>query len=557
MIENNEKLIEETNETANFIENMQRKQEYVKVASYEGKKGEVKKVVLLYSGGLDTSVMLKWIQDEYKAEVIALTIDIGQVADDLEAIKQKAIKLGASKAFVIDAKDEFANEYIAKGIKANASYQQGYHLATPIGRPLLAKLAVKLAAQEGADAIAHGCTGRGNDQVRIEGTALALNPDIKIIAPVREWSMGRLEELEYAEKNEIPVTHTKEKLYSYDENMWGISGEGGEIENPAEVPPLEKILLQNALLEKAPDKSELIELEFVKGIPVSLNGKQMNLAELILTLNKIGAKHGIGTNIHIEDRVIGIKIRDIFEAPAADIIITAHKKLEHYVSTRRENEFKEIVDQRWAYLCYDGLWYEPLMNDLNAFIDKVNQKVTGKVKIQLYKGNIQILALETPNTIFEEKLATFMVSEGLNQNASAGFIEHFTLQMKLAQRAEKTALISIGKRQNKIKLLPAIKKLHEMGYKLYATYKTHKFLKTNGLEAIAVNKISQPQLKPNLGDMLDANRFDVIINIPMEREVTQTDGSVIRKKAIEHNVPIFTTVQLAQDFVTKLQAAKV
>ena len=224
---------------------MQKTNTYTKVASYEGKKGEVKKVVLLYSGGLDTSVLLKWIQVEYKAEVIALTIDIGQTVDDLAAIKQKAIKLGAIKAFVIDAKDEFANEYIAKGIKANANYQHRYRLATPLGRPLLAKWAVKIAALEGADAIAHGCTGRGNDQIRIEGSALALNPDIKIIAPIREWSMGRLEELEYAKTHGIPVTHTKDKPYSYDENMWGISGEGGEVEDPSVIPPLEKILILN------------------------------------------------------------------------------------------------------------------------------------------------------------------------------------------------------------------------------------------------------------------------------------------------------------------------
>lgn len=536
---------------------MQKKQEYLKVASYEGKKGEVKKVVLLYSGGLDTSVLLKWIQEEYKAEVIALTIDIGQVSDDLEAIKQKALKLGAVKAYVIDAKDEFANEYISKGIKANANYQHRYRLATAIGRPLIAKWAVKIAAQEGADAIAHGCTGRGNDQIRIEGSALALNPDIKIIAPIREWSMGRLEEMEYAKEHGIPVSHTKEKPYSYDDNMWGISGEGGEIEDPATVPPLEKILILNKLPQDAPDQPEMLQLEFVKGIPVSLNGKQMKLADLILELNKIGSNHGVGTNIHIEDRVIGMKIRDVFEAPAAEIIITAHEKLEHYVCTRTENEFKATVDQKWAYLCYGALWYEPLMNDLNAFIETVNQKVTGKVTVQLYKGVAQVMALETPNTIFEEKLATFMVSEGLNQNASAGFIEHYTLAMKLAQSAEKTALISIGKRSNKIKMIPDIKKLRDMGYKLYATYKTHKFLKTNDIETILVNKISQPQLKPNLNDMLDANRFDLIINIPMEREVTQTDGSIIRKKAIEHNVPIFTSVHLAQDFISKLKAAKV
>lgn len=533
------------------------KSTYTKVASYEGKKGEVKKVVLLYSGGLDTSVMLKWIQDEYKAEVIALTIDIGQIADDLTKIKEKALKLGAVKAFVIDAKDEFANEYISKGIKANANYQHRYRLATPIGRPLLAKWAVKIAAQEGADAIAHGCTGRGNDQVRIEGTALALNPDIKIIAPVREWSMGRLEEIEYAKKHNISINHTVEKPYSYDDNMWGTSAEGGEIENPAIVPPLEKILVVNNLPEKAPNTPEMVNLEFVKGIPVALNGEQMKLSELIMKLNKIGATHGIGTNVHIEDRVIGMKIRDVFEAPAAEIIITAHEKLEHYVCTRVENEFKTIIDQKWAYMCYGAMWYDPLMNDLNAFIDNVNQKVTGKITVQLYKGVAQVMALETPNTIFEEKLATFMVSDGMNQNASAGFIELYTLPMKLAQRSEKTALVSIGKRNNKVKLLPTVKRLFDMGYKLYATYKTHKFLAAHGVESLLVNKISQPNLKPNLGELLDANRFDIVINIPMEREVTQTDGKLIRQKAIEHNVTLITSVNVAQEFVTKLQKAKV
>ena len=533
------------------------KSNYIKVSSYEGKKGEVKKVVLLYSGGLDTSVMLKWIQDEYKAEVIALTIDIGQIADDLKAIKDKAIKLGAIKAFVIDAKDEFANEYVSKGIKANANYQHRYRLATPIGRPLLAKWAVKIAAQEGADAIAHGCTGRGNDQVRIEGTALALNPDIKIIAPVREWSMGRLEELEYAKKHKIPVSHTVEKPYSYDDNMWGTSAEGGEIENPAVIPPLEKILVVNNLPEKAPDTPEMIHLEFVKGIPVSLNGKQMNLADIIMKLNKIGARHGIGTNIHIEDRIIGMKIRDVFEAPAAEIIITAHEKLEHYVCTRTENEFKALVDQKWAHMCYGGLWYEPLMDDLNAFINSVNQKVTGKITVKLYKGVAQVMSLETPNTIFDEKLATFMVSEGLNQNAAAGFIELYTLTMKLAQQSERTALISIGKRSNKIKLLPTIKNLYDMKYKLYATYKTHKFLMKNDIESILVNKISQPNLKPNLGDLLHAERFDLVINIPMERAITQTDGKIIRQKAIEHNAQLITNVLVAHEFVNKLQAAKV
>lgn len=539
---------------------MRKNTEYVKVSSYEAKKGEVKKVVLLYSGGLDTSVMIKWIRDEYKAEVIALTIDIGQIADDLEEIKKKALKLGAIKAYVIDAKDEFTEQYIAKGIKANANYQQEYRLATPLGRPLLAKWAVKIAAQEGADTIAHGCTGKGNDQVRIEGSALALNPDIKIIAPVREWGMGRDEEISYAKKHGIPVSQTVEKPYSYDDNMWGVSGEGGEIENPALIPPLEKILVVNKLVEDAPNTPETIQMEFVKGLPIALNGKHMKLADLIMALNKIGAKHGVGTNIHIEDRVVGLKIRDVFEAPAAEIIITAHKQLESYVCTRTENEFKTFVDTKWAYLCYGGLWYDPLIDDLNSFIDNVNKKVTGKVTLKLYKGSATMIALETPNTIFEEKLATFMASTAFNQNASAGFIELYTLQMRLAQRAEKTVLLSIGKRSNKISLLSEIKKLYDMHYKLYATYKTHKFLKSNGIEAIEVNKISQPQLKPNLADLLEANRFDLIINIPTgtkPKEKEKTDGQTIRENAVSNNVPLITSLSVAKDLISKLQSAKV
>jgi len=540
---------------------MQKKTEYIKVSSYEGKKGEVKKVVLLYSGGLDTSVMLKWIQDEYDAEVIALTIDIGQLTDDLEEVKKKALKLGAVKAIVIDAKDEFAQEYIAKGIKANASYQGKYHLSTPLGRPLLAKWAVKIAAQEGADTIAHGCTGKGNDQIRIEGTALSLNPDIKIIAPVREWNMGRDEEIEYAKKHKIPVRQTAAKPYSYDDNMWGVTGEGGEIENPALIPPLENILLISTLPESAPNSPEIIQLEFVKGLPVGLNGTPMKLSDLILELNKIGSKHGVGITHHIEDRVIGLKVRGVYEAPAAEIIITAHEKLEKYVSTRQENEFKEIVDEKWAYLCYGALWLEPLMDNLNAFIEKSNQKVTGKVTVKLYKGWAEVVALETPNTIFEEKLATFMASTAFNQNASAGFIELYTMQMRLAQRSEKTVLLSLGKRQDKITMMPSVKKLYQMGYKLYATYKTHKLLRKNGIDAIEVNKISQPHLKPNLSDLLDANRFDLIINIAAGKQTVtdkeKSDGQIIREKAIANGIPLITSTSVAEDVIDKLYSSKV
>jgi argininosuccinate synthase len=542
---------------------LQSKSTYVKVASYEGKKGEVKKVVLLYSGGLDTSTMLKWIQDEYKAEVIALTIDIGQQADDLEEVRQKALKLGALKAIVIDAKEEFAQEYLAKGIKANGMYQGKYYLATPLGRPLLAKWAVKIAAQEGADAIAHGCTGKGNDQIRIEGSALAMNPDIKIIAPVREWGMGRDEQLEYCKKHGIPVKQTKDKPYSYDDNMWGVSGEGGEIENPALIPPLENILQVVTLPENAPDKAEYLTIEFEKGLPVAVNNKQMQLVELIGYLNEVAAKNGIGISVIIEDRVIGLKIRNVYEAPAAETIITAHKALEGFTATARENEFKTIVDQKWAYLCYGALWFEPLMQNLNAYINEANEKVTGKVTVKMYKGVVEALAVETPNTVFDEKLATFMKSDQFNVNASPGFIEHYTLQMKLAQRRKRTVLLAIGGRDKKLKLLNDIKRLDDMGYQMYATYKTHKFLKANGLEAILVNKISTPDLKPNLADMLDAKRFDIIISIPTvtDREETvekeKTDGQIMREKAVATDTPLITNLSVAKEVIAKLAKAKV
>src|SRR3989338_8005974 len=535
---------------------MNKNKQYVKVASYEGRKGEVKKVVLLYSGGLDTSVMLKWIQDEYKAEVIALTIDIGQLTDDLNEIKKKALKLGAVKAYVIDAKDEFAEEYIAKGIKANASYQGNYHLSTPVGRPLLAKWAVKIAAQEGADSIAHGCTGKGNDQVRIEGTALALNPDIKIIAPVREWSMGRDEEWKYAKQHNIPVKQTADKLYSADDNMWGVTSECGEVENPALIPPLEKILQTCVTPEKASSKPEIVELEFIKGIPVAVNGKQMKLSDIILELNKIGAKHAVGIAHHIEDRVLGLKVRGIYEAPAAEIIITAHRDLEKYVSTRTENEFKQIVDTKWAYMCYGALWLDPLMDDLNAFIDRMNEKVTGTVKVRLFKGRAEAVALDTPNTIFEEKLATFFTVSSFNQNASSGFIELYTFQMRLAQRSEKTVLLSFGQRSNKVKLLPVAKALNQMKYKIYATYKTHKFLKVRRIEAILVNKISNRHLKPNLFDLLQSNRFDLIINIPTTKDSTSkeiTDGQVIREYALKKKTLLITDIEVAKKLIAQLQ----
>lgn len=415
---------------------MQTKTTYIKASSYEAKVGEVKKVLLLYSGGLDTSVMLKWIQDEYKADVIALTLDIGQQHDDLEAVKQKALKFGAVKAFALDVKEEFANEFIAKGIKANASYQGAYHLSTPIGRAILAKKAVEIAKKEGVDAIAHGCTGKGNDQVRIEGYILTIDPKMKIIAPVREWMMDRNEEIAYAEKHGIPVPATIDFPYSVDDNMWGMTWEGGEIEEPHLIAPVEKFLTTYTLANNAPEKEELVKLTFQKGLPTALNGKKMTLSNMIAKLNNLAGKHGVGVIHLVEDRLVGVKNRGVYELPAAHVIIEAHKALEHYVSPRQLNELKETLDIKWAYLCYGALWYDPAMDAINAFNDKVNEKVTGTVTLKLYKGSVSVVAMESPFSL-DHSSFTNIGGYNFNVNASAGFIEIYSLQMKLANQAAK------------------------------------------------------------------------------------------------------------------------
>lgn len=529
--------------------------DYMKVSSYEGRKGEIRKVVLLYSGGLDTSVMLKWIQDEYNAEVIALTIDIGQQADDLNAIREKALRLGASKAYVIDAKKEFAYHYIAKGIKANARYQGDYHLATPLGRPLLAKIAVDIARQESCDCIAHGCTGKGNDQVRIEGTILTLAPEMKVIAPVREWGMGRDEELEYARKHGIPVKQTVDSPYSYDDNMWGISAEGGEIENPALVPNLPAILQICKPIEDTPHTPETIKIGFLRGVPVQLNGQDLDLPSIIASVNEVGARHGVGVSHHLEDRVVGLKVRGVYEAPAAHAIIRAHETLEKFVCTRQENEFKALVDQKWGYLCYGALWHEPLMADLNAFIDKINEKVTGVVTLKLFKGRADAVAVETPNSIFDEKLATFMKSNAFNQNASAGFTEIYTMQMRLSQETERYALVSIGGDGNKEKFAPLISELKSLGFMVFATAGTHAHLTTKGVSCVQVHKVSEESRKPNLLDLLKQNRFDLIVNVasPDNNTSEQRDGKQIRHWSVVNDVQLITDFEVLKTTLDRLR----
>lgn len=411
---------------------METETNYIKVASHEAKKGELDTCLLLYSGGLDTSVMLKWIQEEYGCNVITLTIDLWQTADNLDFIKQKALTLGAKEAIVYSAQDEFADTLLTHAIKSNADYQGGYTLSTPLGRVMISQIAVKVAKQYWCTVIAHWCTGKGNDQVRFEWYLTTLDPELKIIAPVREWSMGRQEEIQYAEFHNIPVKQKSNKPYSYDENMWGNTGEGGEIEDPSLVPPLKNILQWCKTLQHSSEHEEIIDIEFVEGIPTKLNGKSMKLSELISQCNAIWAKHGVGVFHLIEDRLVGLKVRGVYENPGASILITAHKKLEQLVSTREENELKSFLDTKWAYLTYAAKWFEPVMSHITAFIDDQNKKVTWSVQIKLYKGNIDVVALTSLYSLFDKNLATFEKNFTFNQNASAGFIEIYNLAQKTA-----------------------------------------------------------------------------------------------------------------------------
>ncbi len=407
----------------------------VTTASYEAKPGEVGRVLLLYSGGLDTSVMLKWIQDEYEAEVVALTVNLGQPGEDFEVVKGKALQLGALDCQVIDAREEFARDYVLPAIKANALYGGGYPLFTALGRPLIAKLAVQVARETGCDTVAHGCTGKGNDQVRIESTVIALDPDMKIIAPVRGWQMGREEEIAYAREHGIPVKGgTEAPPYSIDDNIWGRSSEGGAIED-LEEPPHDDVFQLVTRPEEAPDESEDVTVAFEQGCPVALNGERLGLVELLERAGEIGRRHGIGIVDHIEDRIVGLKVRDLYEVPAAELILTAHKELEKLVGTIHQNTFKPQLDAHWAYLVYAGLWYEPLLENLNALMDSVNEQVTGEITMRLYKGSARPVARRSPNALYDPALAGFGESGGLfSQQASPGFIELWSLQSRMAYR---------------------------------------------------------------------------------------------------------------------------
>src|SRR5919198_1169631 len=408
---------------------------HTRTASYLAEPGEVSRVLLLYSGGLDTSVMLKWIQDEYDAEVVALTVNLGQPGEDYDVVRGKALQLGALDCHVVDAREQFASDYVLPAIQANADYGDGYPLFTALGRPLIAKLAVEYARRTGCDTIAHGCTGKGNDQVRIEATIATLAPELKVIAPVRSWQMGRDEEIAYARKHGIPVKGgTEAAPYSIDDKLWGRSSEGRWIEDLTHAPDDDVFQLVTRP-ELAPDEPQVVEVAFERGVPVALDGERLELADLIERAGAIGMRHGVGIVDHIEDRIVGLKVRDIYEVPAAAILLTAHQELERLVCTIHQNQFNPQLDRQWAYLVYAGLWWEPLRGDLDAYMERVNQQVTGTITLKLFKGSARVVARESPNAVYDQALASFGESGGLfSQQASPGFIELWSLQSRMAHR---------------------------------------------------------------------------------------------------------------------------
>jgi len=420
-----------------------------RIASYQADPERVGRVLLLYSGGLDTSVMLHWIQARYGAEIVTLTVDLGQPGEDWDVIVGKALGLGALDAVRADAREEFAGDYVLPAIRANALYGGGYPLFTALARPLIARLAVEQARASGCDTVAHGCTGKGNDQVRIDGTIAALDPGLKVLAPVREWSMGREEEIAYAREHRIPIkgANVAAAPYSIDDNLWGRSSEGRSIEDLG-APPPDDVFQLVARPEDAPDRPELLRVGFESGRPVTLDGERLGLVELIERAGALGARHGVGIVDHVEDRIVGLKVRDIYEVPAATILITAHRELEQLVSTIHQNNFKRMLEDRWAYLCYAGLWHEPLRLDLDAYMRSANEHVTGELTVKLYKGRATIVARSSPLALYDRRLASFSESGGeFSQAASPGFIELFTLQSRMAHRVRDRAASEADERK--------------------------------------------------------------------------------------------------------------
>ncbi|MFR5070536.1 MAG: argininosuccinate synthase [Eubacteriales bacterium] len=396
---------------------------------------QIKKVVLAYSGGLDTSIIIPWLKENYdNCEVIAVSADLGQ-EDELEGLNEKAIKTGASKLYIEDMRKELIEEYIWPTLKANAAYEGRYLLGTSFARPLIAKRLVEIAKKEGADAICHGCTGKGNDQVRFELSIRAFDPDIKIIAPWREWDIkSREEEIDYAEAHNIPLKITRETNYSKDKNLWHLSHEGLDLEDPANEPKYNEILELGVSPEQAPDVATYVTIHFEKGIPTAIDGVNMNALEVMAKLNQLGGANGIGIADILENRLVGMKSRGVYETPGGTILYHAHNKLEEMCLDKDTFHYKQQVAITFGELVYDGKWYTPLREALSAFVDSTQEYVTGDVKLKLYKGNIIDAGMTSPYSLYDEDTATFDEDEVYNQADAAGFINLFGLSMKIQEK---------------------------------------------------------------------------------------------------------------------------
>ena len=387
-----------------------------------------KKVVLAYSGGLDTSVAIKWLQEK-GYEVIACCLDVGE-GKDLNFVKEKALTVGAVKSYVLDVKEEYAQEYALIALQAHTLYEGKYPLVSALSRPLISKKLVEVAEKEGATAVAHGCTGKGNDQVRCEVSIKALNPDLEVLAPVRDWKWSREEEIEYAVQNNIPIPVNLDSPFSIDQNLWGRSNECGILEDPWAAPPKEAYELTNEL-EDTPDTPEIVEIEFEKGVPVALNGKSFSLAQLILELNIIAGKHGVGRVDHVENRLVGIKSREVYEVPGAMTLIKAHKELEDITLVKEVAHFKPVIEKKITEMIYEGLWFSPLRPALEAFLKETQKYVTGTVRVKLFKGHAIIEGRKSPYSLYNEKLATYTKEDEFDHAAAVGFINLWGLPTKV------------------------------------------------------------------------------------------------------------------------------
>jgi len=392
------------------------------------------KVVLAYSGGLDTSVAIRWIRERYGMDVIALTVDVAGDRD-LEGTRQKAVKVGALKALVSDAKETFVNHFVFPALQANAVYQGTYPLATALSRPLMAKLLVDVALEEGASAVAHGCTGKGNDQVRFDVGVGALAPHLKVIAPAREWGMTREEAIAYAEKHDIPIPVTSASPYSIDENLWGRSIECGVLEDPWVEPP-DDVYAWTRSPEDAPDQPAYVEIGFEKGVPADLDGRRMDGISLIRELNRLAGEHGVGRIDHMEDRLVGIKSREIYEAPAGTVLLIAHQALEAMTLSRDQLRFKERVASEYADIVYNGLWFSSLHQDLAAYVANSQRFVTGTVRLKLHRGSCRVVGRKSPYSLYQHELATYDQGDLFDQSASPGFIQIWGLTTRVQAQVQ-------------------------------------------------------------------------------------------------------------------------